>query len=421
MSLMEAAEIGQSSPGLDGVRVVECATFVAGPFATLTLSQLGARILRVDLPEGGSDRFRWPVSATGQSYYWHGLNATKESVLIDYRNARGRELLRELAASGGDGGGIYVDNVVGRHALRYDELTARRADMIFFHVQGHPDGRPSVDYLVNAEIGVPDITGPELLDGPVNHVLPAWDLLTGSTVCNGVLAAILRRRSTGKGTYADVALADVALGAVGSLGWLSEAASSGDRPRHGNHVFGSFGVDFETSDRRRVMVVALTDGQWQALCQATGTRRTFEALSEALDLDLADEKVRYSVRDAIAGVLKPWFAERTASEVAWELDRARVLWSPYRTMSEAVARERLAAESLVAPLHQAGVGEMIFPRSPIRSSAVDGRRAPAPVLGADTERVLLEELGLSSRQIGHLAGDGVIAMSTDADPLEVGA
>lgn len=179
-----------------------------------------------------------------------------------------------------------------------EALTARRRDLINVRVQGHADGRRAVDYTVNAEVGVPQLTGAVLNAGPTNHVLPAWDLVTGLTVSTGVLAALHERSRTGRGAYVQLALADVALAGVANLGWLSEAADRGrDRPRHGNHLYGSFGVDFACSDGHRVMVVALTEGQWSALTAATGTEEVFAALGKVLDADLSRDTERYRLRD----------------------------------------------------------------------------------------------------------------------------
>jgi 2-methylfumaryl-CoA isomerase len=94
-------------------------------------------------------------------------------------------------------------------------------------------------------------------------------------------------------------------------------------------MFGSFGVDFETSDGRRVMVVALTEQQWQALRAVTETAAVFAALEEVLDADLDLEADRYRLRETIAAVLRPWFAQRTFEAVSERLTRARVLWGPY--------------------------------------------------------------------------------------------
>lgn len=178
---------------LAGTHVVECASFVAGPTGGLTLAQLGADVVRIDPIGGGSDYLRWPVAPTGESYYWASLNKGKRSVAIDLRDPEGRELVLALATASGRDRGILIDNAVGRPWLAHERLAARRPDVIHVRVQGYPDGRPAVDYTVNAEAGIPGITGSGDWAAPVNHVLPAWDLVTGLSVATGVLAALHHR------------------------------------------------------------------------------------------------------------------------------------------------------------------------------------------------------------------------------------
>ena len=182
---------------LEGVRVIEAASFVAGPSAGLALSQLGAEVIRVDPPGGGSDSARWPLSRSGTSLFWANLNRGKKSVTIDHRSAEGRELLLNLIIAPGTGTGILVDNMVGRQRIRYEELVDRRPDAIHVHIEGRRGGLPAVDYSINAEVGVPLTTGPRDSAVPVNHVLPAWDLVTGMIAANSVSAALLRRDRTG--------------------------------------------------------------------------------------------------------------------------------------------------------------------------------------------------------------------------------
>src|SRR3954462_12242899 len=128
---------------LHGVRVVECASFVAGPSGCLALGQLGADVIRVDPIGGAADYGRWPVSARGgTSLYWTALNKGKRSVAVDLKSAEGRELVVQLATAPGSDAGILVDNAVGRSWLSYDALRQRRSDQIQVHIQGHADGRP---------------------------------------------------------------------------------------------------------------------------------------------------------------------------------------------------------------------------------------------------------------------------------------
>jgi 2-methylfumaryl-CoA isomerase len=393
---------------LADLHVVEFASFVAGPSAGMGLAQLGADVVRIDPLGGGNDHLRWPTAPTGASLYWASLNKGKRSVAVDVRSVEGRELVTALATAGS---GIFLDNAVGQRWLAHEVLTARRPDLVHVRVQGHRDGRPAVDYTVNAEVGVPYLTGPESMDAPVNHVLPAWDLLTGATAAVGLLSAVHERSVTGRGAYLEIALADVAVAGVANLGWLADAEISGrDRPRLGNHVYGSFGIDFATADGQRLMVVALTEKQWRALCRVTSTEEVFRALEVALDADLDSESERYRLRETIAAVLRPWFATRTLDELAEELDVARVLWSPFRTGRQAAARFAGDEDPIVRHVDQPGIGPMLAAGSPLRWSGGSLPPQAAPRLGADTAEVLATLLGLTDAELGRLHDEEVIRL-----------
>ena len=360
----------------------------------------------------GSDALRWPLATGGQSLFWAGLNKSKKSVTIDHRTPAGRELLLALATAPGPGAGILLDNMVGKRRLTYEDLRARRPDVIHVHIQGRADGPPAVDYTINAEVGVPQMTGPEIAAAPVNHVVPAWDLLTGMTAATATVSAVYHRRVTGQGAQIDLALADVALAGVGNMGWLSEAEQHGPRRRQGNHMFGSFGSDFMTSDGQRVMVVALTPAQWRALRDVTDTGEVFAAMEKVLVADLDLETDRYRLRETIAAVLRPWFEQRDLQRVSELLTGAHVLWSPYRDMAQAAARAREDEHSLAHEIDQPGIGPVLATGGPVRWSGQYPRPEPAPELGADTDQVLAARLGLSDAELGALHADGVIGSST---------
>lgn len=395
---------------LTGLQVVECASYVAGPTGGLTLAQLGAEVVRIDPLGGGHDHRRWPLAPNGESYYWSSLNKGKRSVAIDLRSPEGQDLVVALVTAPGPDRGLLIDNVVGRPWLAHESLKTRRQDLIHLRVQGHPDGRPAVDYTVNAAVGVPQITGQEGTIGPVNHVLPAWDLITGVSVAAGMLAALHDRERTGNGAFIELALSDVALAGVSNLGWLSEAELRGrDRPRHGNHLYGSFASDFATADGHRVMVVALTEGQWKALKQATGTGKVFDALETALAVDLRVEEERYRYRETIAAILRPWFAARDQASASAELDRARVLWGPYQGMADVAAAHRQGAHPVLADAELGHDGSpSITARSPLRWNGAYGEPGESPALGRDTDQVLTEVLDLTTTELTGLHDRGVI-------------
>jgi len=392
---------------LAGVVIIEMATFVAGPSAGMALAQLGADVVRIDPIGGAVDVNRWPVDEQGHSLYWSSLNRGKRSVTLDLRSDAGRKLVVQLIAAPGPSRGIFIDNAVGQDWLSWPALTAARPDVIHLHIEGHRDGRPAVDYTVNAEVGVPMITGPEGHNRPVNHALPAWDLLTGMSATTALLAALRRRDQTGVGARINIALADVALAGVANLGWLSEARRAPeDRERQGNNLYGSYGRDFATADGKHVMVVALTPKQWTSLVSVTGSRAEIDALQLQHGVDfLADEAARYRLRGPVAAAFEQWFAARDLATVADALNSARVLWAPYRTLRE-------AAQEMHGPLRlidQPGIGEVVSGESPMRWDDQPGTAAPASALGADTMATLVDLAGVNESELAALVEAGVIA------------
>ena len=380
---------------LSGLRVVEFSAFVAAPLAGATLASLGADVIRVEQVGGGIDCGRWPLHE-GRSLYRAGLDRGKRSVSLDLRTSRGRELAAALVTAPGEHAGIFVTNLGGTGWASYDQLAAARRDLIMILLSGAPDGRPAVDYTVNAGVGFPLITGPVHADRPVNHVLPAWDVTAGLLLAVGILAAERHRRLTGEGQLVDLALSDVALEIADRLGFLAEALLVEDaRPRLGNDLFGSYGRDFRTRDGRDAIVVALTPGQWGSLGKATGLADAFAAIEVRHGVDLHDEGTRFMHRQEISALLEPWFAQRTLDDVAAILDAHRVLWGPYRTFKELVRDDPRAATP---------------PATPLRFSVAEPEesRPDSVDIGADTETVLRELLGIESDEIDLLRSDQVM-------------
>jgi 2-methylfumaryl-CoA isomerase len=392
---------------LQGLTILEISSFVAAPLGGLTLAQLGAEVIRVDPIGGGGDLGRWPLAPSGTSLYWTGLNKGKRSVTVNLRHAEGRRIVRELITASGPDGGIVLTNVANQEWLSYAELARHRPDLIQLQIQGHRDGRAAVDYTVNAATGFPLITGPEELRGPVNHVLPAWDVACGLYAAVGLLAAERHRRLTGSGGATVLALADVALAVAGHLGFLAEAQlSETDRPRIGNHLYGGLARDFLTADGERVMIVVLTGRHFADLAAVTGLTGTFAELARLLDADFGAEGDRYRHRGVITALLEPWFADRPVADVEQELASTSVLCTRYRSFRDLADDGTLAGNPLFSQISQPGVGLLLAPGSPLDMGGAVAAR-PAPVLGADTAEVLTGMLGRSDAEVRKLAEDGI--------------
>lgn len=404
-------------PGvLDGLRIIEHSAFVAAPSAGLTLAQLGAEVIRVDPIGGALDAGRWPLNDAGVSLYWTSLNRGKRSVALDLRRPEGRDLLARLILAGGEAGGIFLTNLPAPAGLEFAALQARREDVIVVRLFGNPDGSAAVDYTVNCATGLPWLTGPADLRGPVNHVLPAWDLLAGASLVNAVLAAERQRRLTGAGQEVRLALADVALGAIANLGLLAEVEhGAAPRRRAGNDLYGSFGRDFATADGRRVMIVALTRRHWRALVELAGIEDEIAKLEAELGIDLADEGNRYRATEQIAALIAPWCAGQDFAELSAKLEAAGILWGPYRTVRQLLDEDWRASpvNPMFQRIEQPGVGPVLAARAAL--DFIGHERPPAEAAqsaGRDSRAVLAELLGLGDDELAALARDGLIP---DAD------
>ncbi|TMC99349.1 MAG: 2-methylfumaryl-CoA isomerase [Chloroflexi bacterium] len=382
---------------LDGLRIVEISAFVAAPLGGATLAAMGADVIRIDPPGGGVDIGRWPLHR-GRSLYWAGLNQGKRSVTIDMRQPSGQEKVAKLIAAPGEGGGIFLTNLPVSGWNSYDELKKLRSDLIMVVITGNRDGTAAVDYTVNAALGFPFVTGPEDAEGPVNHVLPAWDAMTGFLASTAILAAERHRRLTGEGQLVELSLSDVGLAVAGHLGFVGEAVLEAEpRGRFGNHVFGTFGRDFVTRDGWRVMILALTPRQWRGLVEATGLSGEFRNLEARLGLYFNNEGDRWRGRQDICELIQAWVSVRTLASVAAAFDAHRVLWGPYQTFKELVEHDPRASlkNPLFATIDHPELGTYPTPGSPLRFAGADPvppRRAPK--LGEHTDEVL-REFGLA--------------------------
>lgn len=396
---------------LAGLRVIEGSAFIAAPMAGMTLAQLGADVIRFDDLKGGLDSDRWPVTKEGRSIYWAGLNKGKRSIAVDIRSPKGRELLTALITAPGEGAGIFSTNMPARGWLAYEELSKKRADLIALNIVGDRHGTANVDYTVNAITGFPLVTGPKGHQGPVNNVLPAWDIATAYAAAMSILAAERHRRLTGKGQRIVLPLQDMALAAVSATGYIGEAVvNKVDRPRLGNEIFGTFGRDFRTKDGRYVMICIFSDRHLAALAKASGFTDAFARIEKDKGVDLKREADRWNARAEIVAVLEPWVASQSAADVAAALKKAGALWAPYQSFRELSHDKNAVLDNpMFTIVDQPGIGSYPVAATPVQFAAVP-REAPrpAPLLGQHTDEILSGILGLPAHEIARLHDEKVV-------------
>ena len=373
---------GVSGP-LSGLLVVDLSRVLAGPFAAMLLADLGARVIKVERPDGGDDSRGYGPFLDGESMYFARVNRGKESVALDLKDEADREQLLRIT----DRADVLVENfrpgVMARLGLDYATLSARNPGLVYASISGFGHTgpwreRPAYDAVVQALSGLMAITG--AADGhPVKPGAPVADLSAGLYGFAGITAALLGRATTGRGSHVDIAMYDATVSLLeGAALWF--LASGEEPPRMGNahHAIAPFDT-FATADRD-IVICAANDRLFAALCAAIGAS---ELVTQP---EFADNAARHRNRDALKAALEQRLAAQPAPTWLTAIGAAGVPCSPVSDVADAVASEQTAARRMVIT-----AGGLPVTGNPVKLSAYDDPavRPPAPMLdehGPDIRR-----------------------------------
>lgn len=361
---------------LEGVRVLELARVLAGPWIGQTLADLGADVVKVESPEGDETR-GWgpPFAEDGAAAYFHAANRGKRSVALDFRDPGDAALARSLAASAD----VVLENFklggLARFSLDYAAVAASNPGVVYCSITGFgQDGpyasRPGYDFIIQAMGGLMDLTGdPE--GEPQKVGLACADLFTGLYGTVAVQAALLMRARTGRGQWIDMALFDTQLAVLANqaTNWLI----GGRLPRRMGNAHPNIAPYQVFAACDGPLVVACgNDGQFTRLCAALG-------LPLAADPRFALNRDRVAHRDALTALLAPALAARPRAALLAALEAAGVPAGPINTVAEAFADPQAQARGMVQD-----IGGSRAPRSPMRfSGARLAADRPPPRLDAD--------------------------------------
>ncbi|MBS0296356.1 MAG: CoA transferase [Proteobacteria bacterium] len=403
---------------LAGVTVLDLSRVLAGPWATQLLADLGAEVIKVERPGAGDDTRTWgpPFATTtegerGDAAYFFAANRNKRSLTVDMATPEGADLLRRLAAKAD----VVVENFktggLKKYGLDYASLRAANPKLVYCSITGFGQtgpyaARAGYDYMIQATGGLMSITGQA--DGdpgaePMKVGVAVADLFTGLYASNAILAALLHARETGQGQHIDMALFDAQAAMLANQ--ASNFFASGKAPvRMGNaHPNLAPYQPFPTADGAVVIAVG-NDGQFRALADAAG----LSALAD--DARFKTNADRVAHRAALAEALKPALAGKTTANWIKALEAAGVPCGPINSIDRVFEEPQAVARGLVVEQTRTDLSRPIRTvASPIRLSEtpVAYRSAP-PALGADTDAVLQEQLGLNEAEIARLRDLGVV-------------
>jgi crotonobetainyl-CoA:carnitine CoA-transferase CaiB-like acyl-CoA transferase len=376
---------GKVAAPLEGIRVIELARILAGPWAGQTLAELGADVIKVEAPEGDDTR-RWGppfIEAGGEktAAYFHATNRGKRSITCDFRTPEGQDVVRRLIADAD----VVIENFkVGgleKYGLDYASLAKVNPRLIYCSITGFgQDGpyahRAGYDFIIQGMSGLMSVTGPA--DGQPQKVgVAVTDVFTGVYAATAILAALVQRGRTGEGQQIDMALLDVATSVMANqaMNYLASGKAPGLMGNaHPN--LAPYAV-FDCADGWLILATG-NDGQYQRLCKVLGVE---DMATDPTYLTNAD---RVQNRAAMTGRLTAATKRWAKADLLAACETAGVPAGPINDMAEVFADPQVIARRLqIAPEGLPGV------RSPMRFSGAElSLERPAPRLGQHQDEVL---------------------------------
>jgi crotonobetainyl-CoA:carnitine CoA-transferase CaiB-like acyl-CoA transferase len=397
-----------NAPPLDGITVVDLTRVLSGPYCTMLLGDMGARVIKIEQPGRGDETRAWgPPFQGGESAYFLSVNRNKESVAVDFKAARGRRLLDALVAKAD----VLVENfrpgTLDRLGLGYADISARHPALVYCSVSGFGQSGPKremagYDMVLQAEAGLMSITGPA--DGPACRLgVAVADILAGLLACHGTVLALYARQRSAQGQHVDVAMFDSVVSLLSYQAALSLA--TGVAPvRMGNEHPTIVPYDsFEAADGPFVLAVG-NDEQWRRVCAVAG----LEQLAD--DARFATNPARVRHRDQLRPLLAGAFRTRSRKDWLAGFSAAGVPSGAVRAIDEVLADPQVTARGMLQAIEHPEAGVLRLLGIPIKLGATPGSiRRPPPLLGEHTRQVLERDLHMQAADVDALARDEVIA------------
>ncbi len=403
---------------LGHVRVLELSRVLAGPWAAQTLADLGASVIKVEKPGAGDDTRSYapPYAAnrdgsqSSESAYFLSTNRGKRSVTIDFIHPEGQKLVQALAAKSD----VVIENFkvdgLAKYGLDYPSLQPLNPGLIYCSITGFGQTgpyrhKPGYDFMIQGIGGLMSITGePDQRPGggPMKVGVAVADIFTGLYAAIAILGALAHRDRTGGGQYIDLALLDtqVAVLANQAMNYLVTGVAP---QRLGNAHPNIVPYQVFVASDGHIIVAVGNENQFARMCEVIGRSEL------ASDARFATNASRVNNRDELIAILQGIFAARTMRDWLESLERAGVPCGPINTVADVFADPQVQARGLKLDLPHPSIGLIPSVANPIKYSATPISYSSAPpMLGADTDEILREMIGVPPEEIARLRKAGIV-------------
>lgn len=391
---------------LDGIRIVDFTKALAGPYCTMHLADMGAEVIKIEMPGTGDDSRGWgPPFIEGEAAYFLSINRNKKSITLNLKDERAKEIALKLIEKSD----IVVESnrpgVMKKLGLDYERVKEINPGVIYCSISGFGQTgpykeRPGFDQVIQGYGGIMGLTG-EAGGPPIKVGIAVTDIATGMFAAMGILMALYYREKTGKGQYIDASMLD------GQISWLTYQGgrylASGEIPQRigSAHPLIVPYQDFEASDGF-INIAAGNDNLWRKFCEVTG-------LQDIVDNPkFATNPKRVENREEVVGIISKVIATKTIEEWLDILNNAGIPCGPIYTVDRVFADQHVLAREMLVEVDHPKCGKIKVTGSPVKFSETPAEVVTAPPsLGQHNEEILLG-LGYSSADIEELIEHKVI-------------
>ena len=399
---------------LEDIRVLDVSRALAGPYCCMMLGDLGADVIKVELPGRGDESRQWGPPFVGEPYaiypgesaYFMAINRNKRGITVNLKSSEGQEIIKRMAVESDVLVENYRTGTLEKMGLGYEDLHALNPRLIYCSISGYGRNgpyaaRPGYDFVIQAEGGIMGVTGPE--EGPPYRVgISIVDLTTGMFASTGILAALHLREISGEGQLIDISLLDTSVALLANVA-SNYLVGEVEPRRMGNAHFNIAPYEVFRARDRWFTLGAANPRQWEMLCEVIGEPGL------KTDPRFLTNQDRVANRADLAEILNRAFAKRDAQEWLEKLQEVDIPSGPINTIPDVFNHPQAVERGFKVEVEHPTAGPVSLPGFPYKISQTPAKlHRPPPLLGEHTEEVLIELLGYSAEKVALLKQQKVI-------------